>query len=99
METKIVVTTCLAIGKLITSQATKQANLEGVNMSNYTLIAELPGDCRTVEFEAGSDEDAMFYAIDVIMANANGNKGPWATGYIELTGPGGYVVETMEEKD
>jgi hypothetical protein len=68
-------------------------------MNQYTLIAELPGDCRTVEFEAGSDEDATAYAVEVIMTNAYGNKGPWATGYIELSGPGGYIVETMEAKE
>ena len=69
-------------------------------MRTYTLSAALQGKrIRRHIITAHDDASAMMDAIPYIMDKAHKDQlGPWAKGRIELLGPLGRAIQTMEAK-
>ena len=63
----------------------------------YKLKATLAGLTRSITFSAFNDDDATLEATAIILDSAMGSE-TWARGAIELRGPDGTVIHSMEEK-
>jgi hypothetical protein len=68
-------------------------------MRTYQLTATLADKTVLTSITAHDDASAMMDAIPYIMDKAHKDQlGPWAKGRIELLGPLGRAIQTMEAK-